>query len=68
MPQPVNSSSSTRRVEPNIARPATIREPALARHAIEANTAAIPVAVAKHASAPSIRRSRSSKADVVGLA
>src|SRR5699024_11712242 len=50
-----------------ISLPATIRLPDCTRAARAVNTALIPVAVAKQASAPSIRRMRSSKAETVGL-
>ena len=53
--------------EPNNARLATTRSPARSWHIRLANTAAIPVAVARQASAPSSRRSRSSKVWTVGL-
>ena len=53
--------------EPKSARPATIRSPAETTEAREANTAAMPLAVAMQASAPSSRRSRSSNIVTVGL-
>jgi len=62
-----SSSSKITVVEPNRARAATIRSPDLTSAAIEVNTADIPVAVAKHASAPSSRRSCSSNMPTVGL-
>ena len=49
------------------ARDATIRSPDFTSAAIEVNTADIPLAVAKHASAPSSRRSCSSNMPTVGL-
>ena len=53
--------------DPNSARDDTTRSPAPHSAASDTNTAAIPDAVAKHASAPSSRRIRSSKVVTVGL-
>ncbi len=60
-------SSRMTKHDPNSARDATTRSPAPHRAAIAVNTAAIPEAVAKHASAPSSWRIRSSKVETVGL-
>ena len=53
--------------EPKRAREATTRSPAPQSAAMVVNTAAMPEAVAKQASAPSSRRIRSSKTETVGL-
>ena len=60
-------SSRMTKHDPNSARDDTTRSPAPHSAAIAVNTAAIPDAVAKHASAPSSRRIRSSKVVTVGL-
>jgi hypothetical protein len=60
-------SLHTTKHDPNRLRAATSRSPAANRAPNDVNTAAIPVAVAKHAGAPSIRRSRSSNIEIVGL-
>ena len=54
--------------DPNSARAATTRSPAFRWDSIAAFTAAMPVAVVRQASAPSIRHSRSSSIVSVGLA
>ena len=54
--------------EPNSAREATTRSPAFRCDSSAALTAAMPVAVVRHASAPSIRHSRCSSIVTVGLA
>ena len=66
-PQRGRISSRITKHDPKSAREATTRSPAPTRAASEVNTAAIPDAVAKQASAPSRRRMRSSKALTVGL-
>ena len=53
--------------EPKSARAATTRSPAFNWHIIDAKTAAMPLAVARQASAPSRSRRRSSKTLTVGL-
>ena len=53
--------------EPNSARDDTTRSPCAHSAASEVNTAAMPDAVAKQASAPSSRRRRSSNMATVGL-
>ena len=53
--------------DPNRLRAATSRSPAPSSAPSDVNTAAMPVAVAKHAGAPSISRSRSSNIEIVGL-
>ena len=53
--------------EPKSPREDTTRSPCPSRAASATKTAAIPEAVAKHASAPSSRRSRSSNIATVGL-
>ena len=54
--------------DPNSARDATTRSPAFRCASSAAFTAAMPVAVVRQASAPSIRHSRSSSMLSVGLA
>ena len=66
-PQRGRISLHTTKHDPNRLRAATSRSPPASSAPSEVNTAAIPVAVAKHASAPSIRRSRSSNIEMVGL-
>ena len=60
-------SLHTTKHDPNRLRAATNRSPAASSAPSEVKTAAIPVAVAKHAGAPSISRSRSSNIEIVGL-
>ncbi|SKZ68968.1 Uncharacterised protein [Mycobacteroides abscessus subsp. abscessus] len=57
----------TTKHEPNRLRAATSRSPAFSSAPSATNTAAMPLAVAKHASAPSSKRSRSSNMAVVGF-
>jgi hypothetical protein len=57
----------TTKHEPNRLREATSRSPAPSSAPSEVNTAAMPLAVAKAAGAPSSRRNRSSNIDTVGL-
>ncbi len=66
-PQRGRISSRMTKQEPKRAREATTRSPRAQSAAIVVNTAAIPDAVAKQASAPSRRRIRSSKTVTVGL-
>ena len=66
-PQRGRISLHTTKHEPNRLRAATNRSPAASSAPSDVNTAAIPVAVAKHAGAPSISRSRSSNIEIVGL-
>ena len=61
-------SSTTYRHDPNSARAATMWSPALRLERIAADTAAMPDAVARAASAPSSNRTRSSNIATVGLA
>ncbi len=67
MPQRGRISLHTTKQDPNRLRAATSRSPAASSAPSEVNTAAIPVAVAKQAGAPSISRSRSSNIETVGL-
>ena len=60
-------SSTMTKHEPNSARELTIRSPWPQSAASATNTAAMPLAVAKQASAPSTSRSRSSNIRTVGL-
>ena len=60
-------SLHTTKHDPNRLRAATSRSPAPSSAPSEVNTAAMPLAVAKHAGAPSISRSRSSNIEMVGL-
>ena len=62
------SVSTTQRQEPNSARAATTWSPALALHRSAAETAAMPEAVARASSAPSIAHMRFSNMSTVGLA
>ena len=66
-PQRGRISSRMTKHDPNSARDDTTRSPAPHSAAIAVKTAAIPDAVAKHASAPSSSRIRSSKVVTVGL-
>ncbi len=66
-PQRGRISLHTTKHEPNRLRAATSRSPAPSSAPSEVNTAAMPLAVANAAGAPSISRSRSSNTDTVGL-
>ena len=66
-PQRGRISLHTTKHEPNRLRAATSRSPAPSSAPSEVNTAAMPVAVANAAGAPSISRSRSSNIEIVGL-
>ncbi len=66
-PQRGRISLHTTKHEPNRLRAATSRSPAPSSAPSEVNTAAMPVAVAKQACAPSSSRSRSSNIETVGL-
>ncbi len=66
-PQRGRISLHTTKQEPNRLRAATSRSPAFSSAPSAVNTADMPLAVPKHASAPSIRRSRSSNIFTVGL-
>jgi hypothetical protein len=68
MPKRGQRSSTTYRHDPNSARAATTWSPALRKQSSEAVTAAMPVAVARAAPAPSSSRMRSSNMATVGLA
>ena len=67
IPQRGRISLHTTKHDPNRLRAATSRSPAASSAPSEVKTAAMPVAVAKHAGAPSISRSRSSNIEIVGL-
>ena len=67
MPHRGRISLHTTKHEPNRLRAATSRSPVASSAPSEVNTAAIPVAVAKAAGAPSISLSRSSNMVIVGL-
>ncbi len=66
-PQRGRISSRITKHDPNSPREETTRSPWPNRAASATNTADMPEAVAKHASAPSSWRSRSSNIDTVGL-
>ena len=67
MPHRGRISLQTTKQDPNRLRAATNRSPAASSAPSEVNTAAMPLAVANAAGAPSIRRSRSSNMVTVGL-
>lgn len=66
-PQRGRISLHTTKQDPNRLRAATSRSPAASSAPNAVNTAAMPVAVAKAAGAPSMSRSRSSNIWMVGL-
>lgn len=66
-PQRGRISLHTTKHDPNRLREATSRSPAASSAPSEVNTAAMPLAVAKAAGAPSMRRNRSSNIVTVGL-
>ena len=66
-PQRGKISLHTTKHDPNRLRAATSRSPAASSAPNDVNTAAIPLAVANAAGAPSIRRRRSSNMVIVGL-
>jgi hypothetical protein len=67
MPQRGKISLHTTKHDPNRLRAATNRSPVASSAPSEVNTAAMPLAVANAARAPSIRRNRSSNIVTVGL-